>query len=243
MLKEKGLSSCALILAAGLSTRMRPLTDKIPKPLVRLNDQPLIDHVIGRLLQTDIESLAVNLHYHAEQLEAYLKRRQTPHILFSDERQKLLNSGFGAKRMLEHVDGKPFLLANSDTVWIEGATKNVPRMVEIWDGARMDGLLLLASIATSLGYEGLGDFHCAQDGRLTRRKEHAIVPFAYAGFAILNPLLFENTPNEPFSLNLVFDRAIERHRLYGLRLDGIWMHIGTPQALSDAESALAGSAV
>jgi MurNAc alpha-1-phosphate uridylyltransferase len=240
MLNARGLSTCAMILAAGLSTRMRPLTDKIPKPLIKLKGVPLIDHVIHRLEQAGVESIAVNLHYHADQLENYLKQRKRPRIIFSDERQKILDSGFGAKRMLKHIGEKPFLLANSDTVWRENAVSNVARLIEAWDGERMDVLLLLASTATAIGYEGKGDFICAQDGKLARRGEHGVAPFAYAGFAIFKPDLFKSTPDAPFSLNLLFDRAIERQRLYGLRLDGVWMHIGTPEALREAEEFIAG---
>jgi MurNAc alpha-1-phosphate uridylyltransferase len=240
MLKAKGLSSCAMILAAGLGTRMRPLTDQTPKPLIKLNGMPLIDHVISRLLQAGVETIAVNLHYHADQLEAHLKQCQQPRIIFSDERAKILDSGGGAKKMLPHIGGKPFLLANSDTLWMENAADNVARLVEAWDEKRMDILLLLASTATAIGYDGKGDFMCAPDGKLTRRHEHDVAPFAYAGVAIFKPELFNDTPDTPFSLNLLFNRAIEREKLYGLRLDGVWMHVGTIDALRKAENLIAG---
>ncbi len=239
MLKNKNLSACAMVLAAGMSTRMRPLTDTMPKPLVPLRGIPLIDHVIGRLEQAGVETVVVNLHYHADRLEAHLKQRQKPRIVFSDERGKILDSGLGAKRMLPHIGDKPFLLANSDTVWRENAAPNVPRMLDAWDEHRMDILLLLASTATSIGYDGRGDFHCDASGLLSRRGTHETAPFAYAGFAVLKPELFKDTPEEPFSLNLLFDRAITAKRLYGLRLDGVWMHIGTPQALVQSENFLA----
>ena len=240
MLKAKGLSTCALVLAAGLGTRMRPLTDKLPKPLVKLNGAPLIDHVIGRLEQGGVESVAVNLHYHADQLETYLSRRKTPRILFSDERAQILDSGGGAKKMLPHVNGRPFLLANADTVWMESGTSNIVRMIQAWDAGRMDILVLLASAATAIGYEGKGDFLMQQDGRLARRPEHGVAPFVYAGFAIFRPELFNDTPDAPFSLNLLFNRAIEQGKLYGLRLDGVWMHVGTIDALHEAEQLIKG---
>lgn len=243
MLKAKGLSTCAMILAAGLGTRMRPLTDRIPKPLVKLNGKPLVDHVIGRFEQVGIESIAVNLHYHADQLEAHLKERKTPRIFFSDERAEILNSGGGAKKMLKHADGKPFLLANADTVWMESGAGSVARLVQAWDPGRMDILLLLASAATAVGYDGKGDFLCMQDGRLVRRPEHDVAPFVYAGFAIFKSSLFDDTPDKPFSLNLLFDRAIARERLYGVPLDGRWMHIGTVAALHEAEQLVRDSAL
>lgn len=241
-LDRHGLSSCAMILAAGMSTRMRPLTDKLPKPLIKLSGKPLIDHVIDALQQAGIKSVAVNLHYHADQLENYLQARPAPRVIFSDEREKILDSGLGAKKMLTHVGGKAFLLANADTIWTGTPSKTIERLIARWDPQQMDILLLLAPTASSLGYDGRGDFTCDAQGRLIRRGEQAVAPFAYAGVAIFKPELFDGTPGTPFSLNLLFDRAIEAGRLYGLPLDGIWMHVGTPQALRDAEALLAGAA-
>lgn len=237
MLKE-GLSSCALILGAGEGRRMRPLTDTIPKPMVKLGGVALIDRVITRLQEAGVTSIVVNLHYLADTLEDHLKPRLSPRVFFSDERAQILDSGFGAKKMLPHVGGKPFLLANADTVWA-GEAANARRLANAWDPAKMDILLLLADIKRSIGFDGRGDFTCDAEGRLTRRMPDASAPFAYAGFAILKPELFDDTPNAPFSLNKLFDRASAKGKLHGLPLEGIWMHVGTPQALAEAEALLA----
>lgn len=231
-----------MVLAAGLGTRMRPLTALTPKPLIEVNGAALIDQVLDRLAKGGAGEAVVNVHYLPDLIEAHLARRPGLRTHISDERKALLNSGGGVKKALSHFAGQPFMLANSDTIWIEGARNNVRRMAEMWNPARMDGLLLLAAIATSVGFDGMGDFSAAPDGRLKRRAERQVVPFAYAGFAILKPELFEETPEGPFSLNLVFDKALERERLFGLRLDGIWMHVGTPQAIRQAEECVASSA-
>ena len=237
-----GLSTTAMVLAAGLGTRMRPLTVHTPKPLIEVNGRSLIDHVLDRLQSVGIEQAVVNVHYLADLMQAHLARRTAPAIIISDERRELLNSGGGVKKALPYFSQLPFLLANSDTIWIEGARNNVERMLAQWNPQHMDGLLLLAAMTNSVGFDGAGDFSCLPDGRLRRRKEREIVPFAYAGFAILKPELFDGAPDQPFSLNRIFDRALEQDRLYGLRLDGIWMHVGTPEAIRQAEECVARSA-
>jgi MurNAc alpha-1-phosphate uridylyltransferase len=234
-LADHGLSSTAMVLAAGLGARMRPLTLTRPKPLVAVAGRPLIDHVLDRLCEAGVARAAVNVHWLADQIEAHLARRRRPEIVISDERAGLLDSGGGARKVLDLLGPRPFLLANSDTLWIDGARSNVRRLVEHWDPARMDALLLLAATATSIGFDGRGDFTCAADGRLARRAERQIAPFAYAGFAILKPEQFEGMPEGAFSLNRVFDRALAADRLHGVRLDGVWMHVGTPEALREAE--------
>lgn len=231
-----------MVLAAGLGTRMRPLTMHTPKPLIEVNGRALIDQVLDRLQQGGADEAVVNVHYLPDLMEAHLNRRKEPRIRISDERQALLNSGGGVKKALPLFGGQPFMIANSDTIWIEGARDNVGRMLSLWDAEKMDGLLLLAALATSVGFEGMGDFTLSPDGRLKRRQERLVAPFAYAGFAILKPDLFDDTPDKPFSLNLVFDKALERERLFGLRLDGTWMHVGTPDAIRQAEDCVAQSA-
>ena len=228
----------AMVLAAGLGKRMRPLTDTVPKPLVRVAGKPLIDYVLDRLSDAGVTQAVVNVHYHAAQIEAHLAVRTRPRIVISDEREEILDTGGGVVRALPHLGAAPFFHMNSDTLWIEGVTPNLLRLAAEFNAARMDVLLLLASTATSIGYEGRGDFTMAPDGRLTRRPEREVAPFVYAGAAILSLAIFADAPKGAFSLNRLFDRAAEIGRLYGLRLDGTWMHVGTPEAVKAAEAAI-----
>lgn len=227
--------SVAMVLGAGLGTRMRPLTDHMPKPLVVLDGKPLIDHVLDRLEEAGIGRCVVNVHYQAAKLIEHIERRPAPRIQVSDERGQLLDTGGGVKRALGLLGPGPFVIHNSDSVWIEGIGSNLQRLIAMWDGEAMDGLLLLAPGASSLGYEGRGDFFLGQDGRIRRRGEREYAPFVFTGVSIAHPRLLDDTPDGPFSLNLPWDRAIDAGRLHGLRLDGVWMHVGTPQALAEAE--------
>ncbi len=227
----------AMVLAAGHGERMRPLTDRLPKPLVPLAGRSLIDHVLDRLARAGVETAVVNVHYLADLLDAHLEQRREPRpqIVISDERDLLLDTGGGAKRALPLLGPGPFFLHNADSVWSESVHAALPQMLDMWDSSRMDCLLLLAPLSTSLGYSGRGDFAMAPDRRLTRRGEQ-VVPFAFAGVSLCDARLFEGAPDGPFSLNLLWDRALHEGQLFGMRLDGFWMHIGTPDALAEAES-------
>ena len=225
----------AMVLAAGLGTRMRPLTDLVPKPLVRLKGKPLLDHVLDRLDAGGIKRAVVNVHHFPEQIEAHLKNRTRPAITVSDERGQLLETGGGIIKALPLLGNGPFLIHNSDSVWIEGIGSNIARLIKSFDPERMDSLMLLALGATSLGYEGRGDFVMAADGLLERRGERREAPFVFTGVSIAHPRMFESPPDGRFSLNALWDRAISSGRLYGMRLDGVWMHVGTPQAVEEAE--------
>ena len=229
----------AMILAAGLGTRMRPLTDTIPKPLVRLNKRALIDHVLDRLATEGIKRAVVNVHHHADKLEAHLKSRKSPEIAISDERGVLLDTGGGVVRALPLIGDRPFLIHNSDSVWIEGLGSNLARLVSSWDEVRMDSIMLLAPTTGSLGYEWPGDFQMDANGRLTRQSGQRLAPFVFAGVSIIHPCMFKGEEERRFSLNHVWDRAIAAGRLYGIRLDGLWMHVGTPEALAEAELKIA----
>jgi MurNAc alpha-1-phosphate uridylyltransferase len=232
----------AMVLAAGLGERMRPLTDRMPKPLVPVAGKPLIDHVLDRLAAAGIQRAVVNVHYLADMIETHLKDRATPQIVISDERSKLLNTGGGVVKALGAIGPEPFIHVNSDTIWIDGVTPNLERLAEAFDPATMDALLLLAPVSTSIGYPGRGDFTMAPDGRLTKRGERDIAPFVYAGAAILRPELFKDAPDGAFSLTTLFGRAEAGGRLHGLRLEGVWMHVGTPEAIRQAEAAISASA-
>ena len=232
----------AMVMAAGLGTRMRPYNGQIPKPLVTVGGKALIDHVLDRLAQAGVARAVVNVHHLADQIERHLAGRKTPQIVISDERAQLLGTAGGPINAMPQLGGGPFFLVNSDTIWIDGVMSNLKRLAASLDPARMDALLLMAPTATATGYSGRGDFSMAADGRLKRRGERDVVPFVYAGAAILTPAFFAGIAPGPSSMSPLFDRAVESGRLHGLRLDGIWMHVGTPDAVAAAEAALIASA-
>lgn len=238
----------AMVLAAGLGKRMRPITDTRPKPLVEVGGRALIDHALDRLAKAGIARAVVNVHYLGDQVVGHLAGRSDLAITIADEREtpEPLETGGGIKRALPML-GPTFVVMNSDSLWTEGATSdregatsNLGRMLAGWRPGEMDILLLLAA-RDSLGYDGAGDFEMAGDGRLARRVPGGTAPLVYAGVAILGRDLFDDTPEGAFSLNLLFDRAIVAGRLYGVRLDGEWLHVGTPEAIRDAEVRLAAS--
>jgi MurNAc alpha-1-phosphate uridylyltransferase len=231
----------AMVLAAGLGKRMLPITAKVPKPLVKVGGRTLIDFTLDRLAEAGIRKVVVNVHHLADLVEAHLKARRNPAILISDEREALLETGGGLKKALPLLGDEPFLTLNSDSLWIEGPQRNLTRLIEAWDPERMDILMLLALAATSVGYEGRGDFAMDAAGLLRRRKEREIAPFVFAGVAIVKPQLLADTPEGAFSANLLYDRSIEAGRLYGLRLDGQWLHVGEPRSIAAAEDSLAAS--
>ena len=232
----------AMVLAAGLGTRMRPLTDTKPKPLIEVAGKPLLDHVLDRLADAGVERAVVNVHYLAEQIIMHTKSRTKPRVTISDERGLLLGTGGGVVKALAELGTAPFFHINSDTIWIDGVTPNLTRLTQAFDAATMDALLLLAPTTGSIGYAGRGDFAMAPDGRLNRRAEREVAPFVYAGAAILSPAMFKDAPRGEFSLTDLFDRAANVGRLHGLRLEGLWMHVGTPEAVGEAEAAIRKSA-
>jgi len=228
----------AMVLAAGFGERMRPITDTVPKPLVKVGGKAMLDFVLDRLAAAGVERAVVNVHYLADQIEQHLAGRKAPQIVISDERAKLLNTGGGVVKALGELGREPFFHVNSDTIWIDGVKSNLTRLAEAFDPTSMDALLLLAAASSSIGYSGRGDFTMEPDGRLRRRQEQQIAPYVYAGAAILAPALFVGAPEGAFSLTRLFDKAAETGRLHGLRLDGVWMHVGTPDAIALAEAAI-----
>lgn len=231
-----------MVLAAGLGVRMRPLTDRMPKPLVAVGGKPLLDHVLDRLAAAQVELAVVNVHYLADQIISHVAGRARPKIVISDERAEILGTGGGVIKALPELGGAPFFHVNSDSIWIEGPRPNLDRLAAAFDPVRMDALLLLAATATSIGYDGRGDFTMAPDATLRRRGEREVAPFVYAGAAILSPALFTDAPGGAFSLTRLFEHAEEAGRLHGLRLEGTWMHVGTPDAVALAERAILASA-
>ena len=236
---KKGSIKRAMVLAAGLGTRMRAVAADLPKPLVKVAGKPLIDHVLDRLLAAGVEEAVVNLHYKGDLIARHLSARAAPRIIFSDERDQLLDTGGGLAKALPHFKGEPFLYANSDTVWLEGTRHTLDDLVETYDPKRMDALMLMARSATSTGYDGLGDFMMDQEGALTRRLEKRVAPFVWAGVQIMHPRLVSEVPQGAFSTNILWNRAAQAGRLFGMRLEGVWMHVGSPEGLAAAEAVLA----
>src|ERR1700748_1188877 len=227
----------AMVLAAGLGLRMRSLTDHMPKPLVSVAGRPLLDHVLDKLADADVSEAIVNVHYLPDQIIEHVATRKSPRVIISDERDQVLGTGGGAGKALPILGDAPFYHVNSDTMWIDGVQSNLTRLAQAFDPARMDILLLMAPTAKSIGYGGRRGYAMLPDGALRKRREHQVVPFVYAGAAILSPAIFAGAPQGEFSLTRLFDAANDRERLFGLRLDGVWMHVGTPDAVHAAEEA------
>ena len=232
----------AIVLAAGLGTRMRLYNGQIPKPLVSIGGKSLIDYGLDRLAAAGVERAVVNVHHLADAVERHLAPRRKPHIVISDERDQLLGTGGGIAKALPQLGDAPFFLINSDTFWLDGVKPNFARLADAFDERTMDALLLLTPTTAGIGYEGRGDYAMLPDGRLRRRAEQELAPFIYAGAAMLAPALFAAAPTGAFALTVLFDRAGQNGRLFGLPLEGVWMHVGTPAAVAAAEAALAATA-
>lgn len=226
----------AIVLSAGLGTRMRHLSQQRPKPLTPLAGRTLLDRALDRLAAAGVEEAVVNVHYMADMIEAAVAERRAPRIIISDERDARLETGGGVMRALPHLGEDAFFIQNADSTWRDGVGDNLAAMARAWDDERMDTLLLLAPSSQCIGYEGRGDFHLDSSGCISRRGERQDTPFVFAGLSLAHPRLFENAPVGAFSLNVLWDRAIAANRAYGVRMSGLWMHIGTPEALEEAET-------
>ncbi|MEP3630268.1 MAG: nucleotidyltransferase family protein [Hyphomicrobiales bacterium] len=228
----------AFVAAAGLGKRMRPLTATTPKPLIEVCGKSLIDHGLDALALAGTELAVVNVHYIADLLEAHVLRRSEPEIIISDERDELLETGGGTVKGLPHLGDEAFFYLNADSIWIEGLRPNFTILADAWDEDKMDALLLLSPTVSAVGFSGAGDFTMDSEGHLARRRENIVAPYAYASAAIFHPRLFKNAPDGKFSLNVLFDQAIEADRLFGVQMDGTWLHVGTPEAIDEAERAI-----
>ena len=230
----------AMVLAAGLGTRMRPLTDDRPKALVEVGGRALIDHVLDRLAEAGVERAVVNVHWFADRLEAHLAARgRGPAITISDEREELLETGGGLKKAHPLLGDDPIFVANIDSVWMDRSDAPwAEELVRLWDPLKMDACLLLATREGTIGFEGDGDFFLAEDGRLTFRGEAASAPFAYMGVHITRPDYADGGPDGPFSLSPLWRASAAAGRLYGCVLNGDWVHVGDPQARDEAEARL-----
>jgi MurNAc alpha-1-phosphate uridylyltransferase len=230
----------AMVLAAGLGKRMRPLTATRPKPLVEVAGKALLDHAIDRLKAAGVKRAVVNVHYLADALEAHLKRRvQGIEIAVSDERAQLLETGGGLVKALPLIDADPFLVVNSDNLWVDGPADSIRALAARWDDATMDALLLLVPLARANCHNGRGDFHMDGAGHLSRRKPGRVAPFVFTGVQIVSKRLFEGAKAEPFSLNILWDKAITTGRVFGLVHNGLWFDVGTPPAVKRTEMMLA----
>lgn len=235
-----GMPTCAMVLAAGMGLRMRSLTRDRPKALVEVAGRTLIDRALDRLAEAGVGRAVVNLHYQAEMLRDHLGSgaRAAPETVFSDESEQLLDTGGGVRAALDYFDDEPFFVVNCDALWLDGAENTLRRMASAWDPPTMDALLLMVPTATALGYDGSGDFVIAGDGRLQRKQAGEVAAHLFGGVQMLRKSLFKGTPEGPFSLNLLYDKAEARGRLFGIAHTGGWIHVGTPEAVSLAENAL-----
>jgi MurNAc alpha-1-phosphate uridylyltransferase len=227
-----------MVLAAGLGLRMRPLTLTTPKPLLKVAGKYLVDYAFEKLRQAEVRKAVVNVHYLPEQIETWARYRTKPHFKVSDERAELLDTGGGIAKALPLLGEDPFFVVNSDTFWVDGPVPALNRLKSAWQDAAMDCLLLLSRLDQTVGYDGLGDFHLGEDGRLRRRNGDEKGALAYAGAYLVHPRLFTDAPSGKFSMNVLWDRAIAQGRLHGLAHDGLWLHVGTPEAIQQAEAAL-----
>ena len=231
----------AMVLAAGLGKRMRPLTENMPKPLLPVAGRTLLDRVLDRFADAQISRAVVNLHYFRETMENHLAgrsmRQEAPPIELSPE-VDLLETGGGVKRALPRLGPAPFYVANADVLWLDGKIPALKRLARAWNDETMDALLLLHPAVTAVGYDGAGDYFVDTLGRLRRRRGSEIAPFIFAGVQLLHPRLFAGSPDGRFSLNVLYDRAEKAGRLWGLRHDGLWFHVGTPEGLAETEAVI-----
>lgn len=229
----------AMLLAAGLGTRMRPLTDDTPKPLLKVAGKPLIDYALDRFAAAGVSKAVVNVHYRADQMEAHLATRAAPQIVISDERELLLETGGGLKKALPHLGEKPVFCTNTDAILIDGDDEGCRTLTQTWNDAAMDALLLLIPVEATSGYAGKGDFTQDPSGRIALRSGDA-APYVFTGLQIIAPALIAEGPDGPFSTRVLWDKAAERGRLFGAVIDGFWLHVGDPESLDLAERRLAG---
>lgn len=231
----------AMLLAAGLGLRMRPITDRMPKPLIRIGGRSLLDRILDKLAAANVSDVVVNAHYLPEQIAGHLAGREAPRVQISHESERL-ETGGGVVKALPMLGSEPFYVINGDVLWRDGAVPTLAALAAAWDVARMDALLLVQSTSTAIGYEGLGDFEVGEDGRLRRRAGRPNAPFLFAGVQILHPRLCADPPEPPFSLNVLYDRAIADGRAFAHLHDGGWCHVGTPTDIAAAEAFVAAEA-
>ncbi len=237
------LLDTAMVLAAGLGTRMRPLTNDRPKALVQVGGRALIDHVLDRCIEAGVKRAIVNVHAFADMMEAHLKRRGDIEIIISDERALLMETGGGVRQARALLGDKPVIISNIDSVWSEPQGSAMARLSRSFDASRMGAQLLLAAMDQQLGYDGAGDFFMDEHGVLSFREALPHTPWAYMGVQIIDPSIMDEEPLEPFSFTRIWRRLAHQGRLYGAPLGGFWMHVGDPGAKEEAEARLAAPAL
>ncbi len=220
----------AMVLAAGRGERLRPLTDELPKPLITIGGTTILDRSLDALAEAGVERAVVNAAWLADRIADHVADRTRPGVIVSRE-DEAQETGGGVARALSHFGEAPFLVLNGDSVWLDGMTSTIPRFCRNWDAERMDILLLLYPFARVTGKHGVGDFTMDPEGRLARREESRVAPFAYMGVSMVHPRIFVDLPDGPFSMNVLYDRAEEAGRLFGAVHDGLWYHISTPADL------------
>ncbi|WPE21996.1 nucleotidyltransferase family protein [Shinella zoogloeoides] len=231
----------AMVLAAGLGTRLRPVTDTMPKPLVPIAGKPMIDYGLDALAEAGVKRAVVNVHHFADQMTAHLASRTVPEIVLSDETDRLMNSGGGLAKGLKLLGREPVLVMNADLFWIgekPGQKTNLQRLADSFDPETMDIFMLCVKLEDTTGHNGKKDFSLDTEGRLTRYREGSGTPVVYAGALALMPALLDDAPDDAFNLNIYFDRAIEAGRLRGIMLEGHWITVGTPEAIGAAEAVI-----
>ncbi len=235
------VSDVAMLLAAGIGKRMRPLTATRPKPLVRVAGKPLIDYGLDKLVEAGVARAVVNVHYLPDQLVAHLSGRKSPQISISDETDMLLETGGALVRAAPLIAAETFFCLNTDAIWLDGPRNAFAALSEAWDEDRMDALLLVVSHAQANNFAGLGDFHLDPMGQLSRRKPGRVAPFIYTGIQIVSQRLLRGAPEGAFSTGVLWDRAIDEGRLFGLSHTGLWFEVGSPAMIAPTEAALTGS--
>ena len=234
------LPDTAMVLAAGLGLRMRPLTADKPKALVPVAGKPLIDHVLERLEAGGVRRAVVNVHYLADAMETHLARRAGAlDIVVSDERAELLETGGGLVHARDLLGDRPFYVVNADNLWLDGPVDTLQLLANRWDADAMDALLLVVPFARAHCHRGMGDFHMDGTGRVARRKPGRVAPFVYTGIQLVSPAFLDGAPDGAFSTNLLWNRAIENGRVYGVVHQGLWFDVGTPAAIPVTEAMLA----
>jgi N-acetyl-alpha-D-muramate 1-phosphate uridylyltransferase len=234
---SKLVTDTAMVMAAGMGKRMRPLTAAMPKPMVRVGGKPLIDHALDRLADSGVSRAVVNVHYLADALEAHVLEREMPKVTISDERDALLETGGGLVKAQDELPD-PFFCLNADNIWLDGPKSAFHDLSARWNPDEMDALLLLVSHARAENFTGKGDFHMDAMGRLSRRKSGRIAPFIYTGIQLVSKRLLRDAPEGKFSTNILWNRAMEEGRLFGISFTGLWFEVGTPEAIAPTQDAL-----
>ncbi len=237
--RESEIGKSAMVLCAGLGTRMQPLTLTMPKPLVEVAGKPLIAHSVDQLKDNGVTNIVINAHYLADQIKTWVDQQNDSTLTLSDETELLLETGGGVLKAKSMLGPAPFFVLNSDAFWVDRpGTSTLKKMCRNFNREKCDFLLLLAKHEAAIGFDGKGDFFLASDGRLKRRGSEEFAPYIFAGCYLVHPRVLVNCPDGAFSMNVLWDRALASGRIWGMVHDGLWLHVGTPQAIGEAEQAI-----